>query len=117
MGGRAGGGARGGGGAGRGFGDIESRISGTVQLSGIGEISAAKAGDLRLGDNIVKNYGYTEHVVGLERKGTSSIAVTIKDGGGKTFTFTTRKSTKFGVVTSKNVKQTLYGSKSNNPRA
>ncbi len=49
-----------------------------MQRIGIGRLPAKPAADLAIGDVLVWNYGYRYEVVGIERRGASSLSVTEK---------------------------------------
>ena len=80
---------------------VTSRVSGKLQLQGIGEVSAVRGGDLRVGDTTMWNYGYTDKVTGI-KDAKSQVVLTLTNSKGRTAERRINKSRMVGVVTADN---------------
>jgi len=60
-------------------------MTNSVHLQGIGKVTAKPAGELKIGDKTVWNYGFIETIVAIELKG-KSVYVTITDNRNEKFT-------------------------------
>lgn len=78
-------GARSGGGGG-GYSSFEGRIAGKIQLQGIGKVDAVRAGDLRVGDRIAWNFGYSSKVVAIGKSTPKGRYITTQSESGKKYT-------------------------------
>ena len=88
MGGRAGGGASAGmgkGSRGGGFNGVESRVSGEISLQGIGKQPGVKGSDLKAGDTVLWNYGYTSKISSIVKQTAKTVTVSFENGRNKTF--------------------------------
>lgn len=63
----------------------------TMHLQGIGEVPAKPAGELKVGDQLMWNYGTTSTVVSVKPCGTQSIEVVEEYDGGKRYNRTFRR--------------------------
>jgi hypothetical protein len=52
----------------------------TMQLIGYGRVAAIQASELKVGDVIVWNYGYTSTVAAISPRGITQIKVSMEEG-------------------------------------
>lgn len=66
---------------------------GKIYLIGWGEVNAQPAGNIKVGDTLMWNYGYKSKVLSIDKTTAKSITISTKSDTGKVCQRTMRKST------------------------
>ena len=70
----------------------------TTHLQGIGAVNSKAAGEFKVGETMLWNYGFEEAVVAIEKETAKTITFTIKNTGGQLFSRKLNKSSQVGFL-------------------